>query len=362
MRKGDKEADMYELLQKEQHSEYEEFASQHANGSFMQSIGWAKVKNNWGHHVLVSRGRNGRIKGGVSILTQELRGYGKNYLYAPRGPVMDYDDEETFSDLMEGIRDVAKERDAFHFRMDPMVSSDDQGFIDMARRHGFLYNPITRDGDTVQRRCSYIIDLTKFRGDTGTLYNSFLPKWRYNIRLAQKKGVECRICGTEALGDFMKLYQETGLRDNFVARPESYICRIIDSFGEKARLYMCYVDERPISGAVCINYAGRTSYVYGASSGSERNRMPNHLMQWNMMLWAMESGCSVYDFREIPMNRDGTDPLDGIYRFKKGFNGEVITYAGEFDLIFDEEVKRASDLERERQREEILKMKSSRER
>lgn len=62
--------------------------------------------------------------------------------------------------------------------------------------------------------------------------------------------------------------------------------------------------------------------------------MPNHLMQWTMIQWAIENGCFLYDFQGIPGYTDENDPNYGIYKFKKGFNGEVVEFAGEFDRIY----------------------------
>ncbi len=338
-----KEENMFEILKENQYSEYEDFALRHPNGTFMQSIHWAEVKRNWGSAVLVSRGEDGRIRGGMAILTQELEGYGKNFLYVPRGPVMDYHDEETFADLTAGVRELARQKNAFQFKMDPMVLSTDQEFIEMARRYGYLHTPDLAEYDTIQRRCNYMIDLTKFHGDTEALMQSFHQKWRYNIRLASRRGVECRVVGKEMLPEFERLYEETGLRDNYLVRPEIYFHYFLDAFGDQVRLYMCFYEDKPISAAIATNYAGKTCYVYGASSNEERNRMPNHLMQWNMMMWAMETGCSIYDFQAIPIGLDKAETMSGVYHFKQGFNGDVKLFAGEFDIIFDEEVKKASD-------------------
>lgn len=93
---------------------------------------------------------------------------------------------------------------------------------------------------------------------------------------------------------------------------------------------MCYYNGEPLSGAVATQYAGKTCYVYGASTAQHRNVMPNYLMQWNMICWAVENGCSIYDFQGIPFYKNENHPNYGVYRFKQGFNGEVLTYAGEF--------------------------------
>jgi len=63
--------------------------------------------------------------------------------------------------------------------------------------------------------------------------------------------------------------------------------------------------------------------------------MPNFLLQWEMIEWAKSIGCTVYDFRGISGNLDPTNPLYGLFRFKKGFNGVYTEFIGEFDLVFD---------------------------
>ena len=98
---------------------------------------------------------------------------------------------------------------------------------------------------------------------------------------------------------------------------------------------MCYFPQGiiPLSGAIAVCYGDRVSYVYGASTAKHRNLMPNYLMQWQMISWAIESGCRIYDFMGVPHFEDESHPNYGVYRFKKGFNGTAVTYAGEFNLI-----------------------------
>ena len=61
--------------------------------------------------------------------------------------------------------------------------------------------------------------------------------------------------------------------------------------------------------------------------------MPNYLMQWTMMQWALRSGCAFYDFQGVPHYDNPSHPNYGVYRFKQGFGGNVVTFAGEFDKI-----------------------------
>ena len=112
---------------------------------------------------------------------------------------------------------------------------------------------------------------------------SFHQKWRYNIRLAVKKGVEVRVCGKEMVPDFARIMLTTGVRDGFVTRPPEYFANMLDNLGEHARLYMAFHEGQPIAGTLAIHYGDKVWYLYGASSNEHRNLMPNYLLQWSMI-------------------------------------------------------------------------------
>ena len=167
------------------------------------------------------------------------------------------------------------------------------------------------------------------------VFASIKQKTRYNVRVAIKNGVECKICGEEALDDFYRLMKITGTRDGFPPRPKEYFRDMLRTLQPFCRLYVCYYNGRAVSGAISTQYAGKTCYVYGASDNAYRNVMPNYLMQWEMIKWAIEGGCYLYDFQGIPFWYDESNPMYGIYRFKTGFNGEVVEFAGDFDKTYN---------------------------
>ena len=149
-----------------------------------------------------------------------------------------------------------------------------------------------------------------------------------------KHGVEIRVVGQEYLDDFVRIMQTTGERDGFNVRPKAYFARMLDALGEHVRMYMAFYQDQPISGAITTNYAGKTCYVYGASDNVYRNVMPNYLIQWEMIKWAIETGCAIYDFQGVSGNMDENGHMYGLYRFKRGFNGTLDELAGEFDYVY----------------------------
>jgi hypothetical protein len=118
-------------------------------------------------------------------------------------------------------------------------------------------------------------------------------------------------------------------------RPKSYFTRFLTAMGDHARLYMGTCKGQTVCGAIAVNFSNKCCYVYGASDNVYRDAMPNYLMQWEMMRWALQTGCEVYDFQGISGNlSEENNPLYGLYRFKRGFPGEVVELVGEFELVY----------------------------
>ncbi|MGN0620366.1 MAG: lipid II:glycine glycyltransferase FemX [Porcipelethomonas sp.] len=313
-------------------SEYESFVSSHKNGCFMQSLRWTDVKKDWDYEAVISRNENGKIRGTALFLIKKIPVLGCAFLYSPHGPVCDFKDRDTLEDIFEGADKIREMYNCYELRIDPNITENDKDEIGIFKSLGFDFRENAPELTTIQARNNYIL---KIKGKScEEIFEGFHKKWRYNIRLAERKGVECRICGTEALDDFYELMKETGERDGFCIRSREYFSRMIKSLGNHCRLYMCYFNGEPLSGAISVQYAGKTCYVYGASTSKMRNLMPNYLMQWRMICWAAESGCDIYDFQGIPFYKDETHPNYGVYRFKQGFRGEVMTYAGEFTKTY----------------------------
>ena len=322
-----------EILRREQYWEYEEFVSHHPRGEFTQSIHWQEVKNNWQFEAVVSRNPEGEIVGACGVLIQKVPLFGTSFMYSPRGPICDLKDLAVLRDLKAGVDALAKIYHAHTFKMDPDVPAEDTFFIKVAEEMGFkrFYGP---DGfETIQARFNYRLPLAGRTEDE--IFMGFHQKTRYNIRLAIKKGVEVRPVGKEYLDDFMRIYATTGQRDGFNIRPKAYLERMLDALGVHVRLYMGFYQGEPVCGAITTNYAGKTCYVYGASDNAHRNVMPNYLMQWEMIRWAIETGCSVYDFQGISGDLENENGhMYGLYRFKRGFGGRVDELAGEFDCNY----------------------------
>lgn len=323
---------MFERLDESRYAELDRFVEGHRQGGFTQLSAWRRVKAGWGYEALIRRDQNGRVTGALSVLVRRFP-LGSSLLYAPRGPVCDPHDRETLADLKAGVDELARIHNAHAFKMDPEVAMADEGFRAIAGELGFRqkYGPEGFEG--IQARFNYRLPLEGRTEDE--LFANLSQSARRKVRIAMKNGVEARAVGSEYLDDFVRIMRVTGERDGFATRPRAYFERFLAALGEHARLYAGFYQGEMVCGAVAASCSGRCCYVYGASDNAHRDVMPNYLMQWEMIRWAVETGCWLYDFQGVSGNLEPeNNPMFGLYQFKKGFNGALDELAGEFDYLY----------------------------
>jgi lipid II:glycine glycyltransferase (peptidoglycan interpeptide bridge formation enzyme) len=299
------------LLEEKDKERYKEFLESHERCNFQQSLEWGNVKEAWIKEVILSEDEQGNIRGSLCVWIRKIPVFG-NIMYVARGPVCDLHNKEILADLRNGADVLAKKYKAFVLRMEPDVEKNDEEFRKIVTNLGFKIKDDSKDfKDEIQPRFVFQLDL---RGkDKDTIFSEFHQKTRYNIRLAMKKGVEIREGTKEDLKVFHKIMVETGKRDNFLIRSLSYFEKMYDELApDHMKVLMAYHDGEPISGIIPIMYGNKTWYLYGASSNSKRNLMPNYLLQWTMIQDAIDRGNDMYDFRGVSGVVDENHPQ---YRF-----------------------------------------------
>ena len=318
---------MYEFITEKTLPEYEAFVQSHPKGNFAQSYLWGKQKPMWQWDAIAVRGEDGAIRGSLAVMTRKVPGIGRTLMYGCRGPVCDLEDRETFSQLLDGAKVLAKKYKSYVIKIDPDVPSSNTAFSSMLQSFGFRAKEGGKNFEAIQPR--YVFRLNVEGKTEEELLANFHQKWRYNIRLAERKGVTVRICGKEMVPAFSDLMLTTGVRDGFVTRKPEYFAAMLDNLGEHARLYMAFdPNDTPIAGTLAIHYGDKVWYLYGASSNEHRNLMPNYLLQW-----AVETNCRIYDFRGVSGDVSEDNPLYGLFRFKQGFGGDFTEFVGEMDLV-----------------------------
>lgn len=269
----------------------------------------------------------------VSILFRRLP-LGLNFAYVPKGPTINWQDNRAVETALRELKRAGRQRGTFFLKVEPDAAAD-PAVTDAFRRAGFT------PGRTVQPQATVLVNIAL---PEETILAEMKPKCRYNIRLAQKKGVTVRPGTAEDVAVFYRLSLITGNRDGFGIHPPDYYRAVFESFPpeNRALLLACYADE-PLAGLMVFAWQGRAYYLYGASGDQHRNLMPAYLLQWEAIRWAKAQNCAVYDLWGIPNApletleaefEQRNDGLWGVYRFKRGFGGAVAYSAGAFDFVY----------------------------
>lgn len=316
---------------KEQVEKYNEFVRTYENASVMQDMNWANVKTSWIQECIYVE-KNEKIVAAMSILLEKIPFLNSYLMYAPRGPVCDLNDIDLVNRLVKEAHGVAKKYNAFLLKFDPELIYDEK-IEKLYKENGYVV--LSKDADKdelIQPRFNMILNVKDKNEDE--LFKSFSEKTRYNIRLSGRKGVKVRYSNsTEDLKSFYELYKITTLRDKIGCRAYEYFENMLKAYDPKnIRIYVASHENQDLSAAIALNYGGKLFYIYGASSNEKRNLMPNYLMQWEMIKWAIETKCNFYDFGGVLI----LDEQNGLYRFKIGFckNDGVTEFIGEINKVY----------------------------
>lgn len=304
-------------------------------------------------------------------------------LYAPKGPLLDWTNEPLRDRVFNDLQSFAKSQGAIFLKVDPDVvlgtgipksendvpANDGQVIMSDLQRRGWEYS-----ADQIQFRNTVLIDLTQTEEE---MLARMKQKTRYNIRLAQKKGVFFRIGRKEDLPMLYRMYAETSVRDGFAIRDEGYYQTVWNLFMENipssisnlqsltaqhqlpfAEPLIALVNDEPVAAIFIFYFAGRAYYVYGMSRSAHREKMPAYLLQWEAMKRAKSLGCAVYDLWGAPEVFEESDSLWGVYRFKEGLGGKVVRTLGAWDFapsplwykMYSEIIPRLLDVMRSRGR------------
>ncbi len=312
-------------------AELDAFTASHPNGHFLQTSLWGKVKNEWKWFGVICRNESGEITGTLAVLLRKISKLPYHMMYAPRGPVCNLGDKGTFDALIAAAKEEGKKYNAYELKIDKDAPVDNEEYKKIVLANGFKLKERTINFEDFQ--CRYVIRIHLNGRTEDEVFAAFHSDHRRKIRIAIKNNVEIKIHGSEKADVFYSIMKETCERDGFELRSAEYFASILDAFGDKARLYLAYYENRPIAGAISVLWGDKVWYFYGASSNSDRKVMPNYLMQWEMIKWAIESNCRIYDFRGVAGVIDESNPLFGLYRFKHRFDGTYEEFMGEMDLI-----------------------------
>ena len=260
--------------------------------SFLQSDEWLDFQK--------SLGRKTWQIDGINIIKHELP-IKKNYLYSPRCSADAF--QESF---IAKIKEIAKQENAIFFKIEPASAS--------LRRGETLEKFEFKKSRNLQPKKTLILDISKSEQE---LLNQMHYKTRYNIQLAQRKGIKTQISKLKSqnFNNFWKLMLQTTKRDKFHSHPKEYYKKLLEMPG--AEMFLAEYKNKIIVANIVVFWNRQTIYLHGASDYEYRNLMAPHLLQWEQIKQAKKRGCTEYDFWGIDEHK-----WPGVTRFKKGFGGQ----------------------------------------
>ncbi|CAG0945116.1 peptidoglycan pentaglycine glycine transferase (the first glycine) [Anaerolineae bacterium] len=302
-------------------------------GHLLQTTAWGELKSRFGWRAeRLALARGDQLVAGAQLLVRDLP-MGMRLAYVPRGPVADAQDRDALAALIDALCVMARARDAFSLKIEPnwivnSLSSPSSHEFQWLDLHNF------HPASSIQPLTTIHLDLTR---DLDTILAQMKSKWRYNIRLAERKNVHVRMSGAEDTALFYQLLQITSERDKFAIHSLDYYHAAFELLGarEHARLFIAEHAREPLAAIFVTALGDEAIYLYGASSDIHRERMPNHALHWEAIQWAKSRGCKRYDLWGLGATTDAdAKTAHGLYQFKQGFGGDVVRYLGASDVIF----------------------------
>jgi len=313
---------------------WDSFVSQHPGGSILQSSTWGEFKSTFGWQWEIVTPDDGTPECGALVLYKALPLKLGTIAYVPRGPVADWTDSGQITTLLRAIQRAARRQRAWALWLEPELFDTAQA-RDTLRAAGL--KPSSR---TIQPPRTILVDIALPEDE---VLASMKSKTRYNIRLADRKGVTVREGTRDDIATFFALMHETGERDGFGTHSEAYFRRAWELFAptDHAALLLADVGSETVASLMVFALGKTAWYFYGASSSHHRDKMPTYAVQWAAIRWAKAHGCTAYDLWGIPdadevkleaQFTERHDGLWGVYRFKRGFGGEVVRYVGLWEM------------------------------
>ncbi len=280
---------------------------------FLQSCHWAEIQEKIGSKIIFKKYNKQEGFSRAFFLIEKKLFSKYKYYYIPRGLFHLDSYEDFFLALKESF---FSDKKTLFIRFEAL----DKSFDDYWPNCSFL-NKI----DDIQPSKTLVLDLN-FSEEK--LLAEMKQKTRYNIRLANKKGVKVLESDVSSFDDFWRLLSLTSERDNFFLHDKDYYYNIIKYNNKVIRFFEARFQGELLVSGIFSFYGKKVSYLHGASSNKHRGLMAPYLLQWKVIKKAKEEGFLEYDFYGID-----EDKWPGVSRFKKGFGGKVRELPGSFDYV-----------------------------
>jgi peptidoglycan pentaglycine glycine transferase (the first glycine) len=327
----------------EQRDLWDRFVSEHPQGHLLQSWHWGELKAgaSWSPlRLALWDTEQQRIVAGAQVLRRtasHLPLWLGHLAYIPKGPLLDWSQRELCVAFFTQLHRILRQQGAVALRIEPgqeMGTTDAELFLKQfaaLRADNVL---LAHSVAATQPLRTIVLDLSP---NEETLLAQMKEKWRYNVRLAGRRGVTIRTAETlEDVRQWYQLLQVTAERDQFGIHTYEYYVQVWELFRPHNQVQLLLAEHagQLLAGIFMGIFARQALYLYGASSNEQRQLMPNYLLQWEAIRRAKQQGALLYDFWGIPETEDEAEAMAGVYRFKRGWGGRVAQFPGAYEHVY----------------------------
>lgn len=287
----------------------------------LQSHGWGAVQaaTGWRVHRLRVDAGGGRLLP-LTALSAPIVPGAPPRLHVPRGPACLPDDAPAWAAVLGGLEELAARLGAVAVTVEPHARAEQAAEI--GARLGGGWERV----DPVQPAHTAVVDLS---GGAEAVLARMRPKGRYNVRLAERRGVKVEVVDDIPLAAarLSRLCAATERRQGIVL-PSAGHLRLVLTALPGARILLGTVAGEVVAGALVVPFAEEAVYLYGGSSERHREHQPSALVQFEAMRVAIAAGCTGYDLWGVPPSADEGHPWHGLRQFKLALGGREREAAG----------------------------------
>jgi peptidoglycan pentaglycine glycine transferase (the first glycine) len=310
---------------------WDAFVLSHPRGHFLQLSAWGEQKAAYGwSYQRLALYEDAKLVAGAQLLFRPLPMKLGTMAYLPYGGYVSND--EQWPALFGAIQASAKKNKAAFLKWEPGFD-----FENDPAKWGFVESP-----QRIQPPRTVMIDI---HSDQETIQGRMNQGTRRNLRKAYKNDIRYYEASAEDVSKFTAMMDTTGERNEFGVHEPAYYRKMYDLFvPDHAALILAEHEGETLAGNFVISVGKTAIYLEGASSNEKRNLMAAYGVQWEAIQWAKKRGCIWYDMWGIPDEDETTleaqfeersDGLWGVYRFKRGWGGEITRSAGTWDYVYN---------------------------
>jgi len=272
----------------------------------------------------------------MQVTIHPLPKFKYNIGYYPKGPVPD----ET---QIEVLKQIGLENNCLFVKWEPNMTARANNETEikiLEKSDQWLWEQGCKPGRPLFTKYSFIVDINKTEKE---LISKMHPKTRYNIRLAERKGVKVTIDNSEVSFKWFLslLFDKTVTRQGFYAHtPEYYkqLWSVLQPAG-MAHLIRASFKDKTLSVLMAFVHGDKIYYPYGASTREYKELMAPNLAMWELIKFGKEKSCKTLDmWGALGPKPNPNDPWYGFHRFKAGYGGELAEFLGSYDLILNNKI------------------------